>query len=172
LKPENILIDHRFKLKIADFGSSVEISNLNQPKEYLTTIWYRSPEKLLNLEKYSESIDVWSIGCIVKKIKLKSSKMAELFLKKPLFNGKNEIDQFFQICSILGTPQENEWKEGHRKSIKLGIQFPTFVRIELATMFEEISHEGFDLLSKLLLVNPLERITCKEALKHNFFFVK
>jgi serine/threonine protein kinase len=65
LKPENILIDHHFKLKIADFGSSIDISNLNQPREYLTTIWYRSPEKLLNLEHYTESIDVWSIGCIV-----------------------------------------------------------------------------------------------------------
>jgi serine/threonine protein kinase len=95
--------------------------------------------------------------------------MAELFLKKPLFNGKNEVDQFFQICSVLGTPQENEWKEGHRKSIKLGIQFPTFIKIELASLFQEISCEAFDLLSKLLCVNPSKRITCKEALNHIFF---
>ena len=49
---------------------------------------------ILNWKHYSKPIDVWSIGCI----------FAEIFLRRPLFEGKNHIDQVTTTFSIMGTP--------------------------------------------------------------------
>ena len=35
--------------------------------------------------------------------------MAELLSKKPLFEGKTEIDQIDKIFKLLGTPNEKMW---------------------------------------------------------------
>jgi serine/threonine protein kinase len=31
---------------------------------YVVTRWYRAPEVMLNQQNYTETLDVWSIGCI------------------------------------------------------------------------------------------------------------
>ena len=68
LKPENILVQKNLKLKIGDFGSTIKknLKGRNFKEEYLGTIWYRSPEKLLGIQNYDESVDMWSIGSIVR----------------------------------------------------------------------------------------------------------
>jgi serine/threonine protein kinase len=64
----------------------------------VVTRWYRAPELLLaNSDIYSESIDIWSAGCI----------MAEMFLRKPLFPGQGFIDQVQRIFSIIGLRDPN-----------------------------------------------------------------
>ena len=50
------------------------------------TLWYRAPEVLLH-SSYATAVDIWSIGCI----------MAELYNRKPLFEGKSEVDQLNRI---------------------------------------------------------------------------
>lgn len=49
------------KLVLTDFGSSIKIKNI-EPEE-VQTRYYRAPEIILGLN-YTESIDIWSIGCI------------------------------------------------------------------------------------------------------------
>ena len=51
--------------------------------EYVASRWYRPPEILLGLPSCEDSIDIWSLGCI----------LAELILKTPLFPGKSTLDQ-------------------------------------------------------------------------------
>lgn len=88
IKPENILIDSKNTLKIADFGLSRNISFDNQVLTHpVVTLWYRAPELLLGQEKYTYSIDMWSIGCI----------FFELCTKKHLFPGRNEIEMIHLI---------------------------------------------------------------------------
>lgn len=53
----------------------------------IVTLWYRSPEVLLNSPRYSTAVDQWSIGCI----------FAEMVTKRPLLGGDSEIDQLFRI---------------------------------------------------------------------------
>ena len=48
----------------------------------LVTRWYRAPEILYGSSIYTESIDIWSFGCL----------MAELLMDKPIFPGDSEID--------------------------------------------------------------------------------
>ena len=53
----------------------------------IVTLWYRAPEILLGCSEYNTAVDIWSVGCI----------FAELYLKKPLFQGEYDIDQLFKI---------------------------------------------------------------------------
>ena len=66
--------------------------------EYVVTRWYRAPELLLSCDRYDAAIDIWSVGCI----------LAELFLRKPLFPGKDYLSQLKLIIQSLGSPSDEE----------------------------------------------------------------
>merc|ERR1719502_982695 len=98
LKPANILVNKDCSLKICDFGlarvlSPTEDDSLSQT-DYVVTRWYRAPEVVLLASEYTKSIDVWSVGCI----------LCELMGRKPIFTGKDHLDQIKKILAILGTP--------------------------------------------------------------------
>lgn len=65
LKPQNLLLDCRGHIKLADFGLA---RNFNIPLRAYThevvTLWYRAPEILLGSKLYSTGVDIWSLGCI------------------------------------------------------------------------------------------------------------
>ncbi|XP_022256878.1 cyclin-dependent kinase 1 [Limulus polyphemus] len=88
LKPQNLLIDQKGVIKIADFGLARAFGiPVRVYTHEVVTLWYRAPEVLLGSPRYSTPVDVWSIGCI----------FAEMANKKPLFHGDSEIDQLFRI---------------------------------------------------------------------------
>lgn len=95
LKPSNILINENCDLKICDFGlARVQEAQMTG---YVSTRYYRAPEIMLTWRRYNEKVDIWSAGCI----------FAEMILGKPLFPGKNHINQFMVITQMLGSPPEN-----------------------------------------------------------------
>uniref|UniRef100_A0A8B9RLL7 Cyclin-dependent kinase 1 n=1 Tax=Astyanax mexicanus TaxID=7994 RepID=A0A8B9RLL7_ASTMX len=88
LKPQNLLIDNKGVIKLADFGLARAFGvPVRVYTHEVVTLWYRAPEVLLGASRYSTPVDVWSIGTI----------FAELATKKPLFHGDSEIDQLFRI---------------------------------------------------------------------------
>ncbi len=122
LKPQNVLVDVANKVvKLADFGLARafgvpvrvlthEVSLLSFQNGYssipqrltsfqVVTLWYRAPEILLGVQRYSCAIDIWSMGCM----------FAECATKEALFRGDSEIDQIFRIFRSLGTPSEEVW---------------------------------------------------------------
>ena len=111
IKPENLLVKGD-SIKIADFGLARETNSKPPYTEYVSTRWYnfihcmrnryRAPEILLRSRRYNAAVDVWAAGCI----------MAELMSLIPLFPGSDENDELIKICSVLGTPTCNDWKEG------------------------------------------------------------
>lgn len=64
LKPENVLIDSKGTIKVADYAVSTVFKNYKKfPYPVSGTYTYMSPEELL-LKKSSPSSDIWSVGCI------------------------------------------------------------------------------------------------------------
>ena len=101
LKPENILVGKNDELVIADFGMSIKKTNFNEMNKYkVQTVFYRSPEIFLK-EKYDESIDMWSLGCIA----------YEIYFKKILFKFFKSDDLFVEQNRILGPPPTHYIKD-------------------------------------------------------------
>ena len=67
LKPENILLVsediNNFDIKIADLGFAAKFDKATGLDLVLGTPLYMAPE-LVKHEKYSEKVDVWSLGVI------------------------------------------------------------------------------------------------------------
>lgn len=162
LKPQNILITGDDRVKIADFGHSRTYTvPINKYSKRISTLWYKSPELFLGAEHYSTGVDIWSIGCI----------MAELFMKKPLFKGNSCVRQLDNICKILGTPNENSLP-GFTTFPNFNTELPDHPKSHLKNILTKanIPKNGVDLICKMLIYDPTRRISCKNALEHEFFY--
>ena len=158
LKPENIFMNNSGEVKIGDFGISRTFGVSSKPmSNEVVTIFYRAPELALGLKEYSIPIDIWSVGCI----------FAELFSGKPLFRVENDIDLITNIFKNLGTPNDETWP-GITKSFS-GV-LPKYPQNTITV--EGMDDFAVDLLNKMLILNPSERISAKEALKHAYFDVE
>ena len=174
LKLSNILIDRCSVIKICDFGLAREIDSTkveqvitkNKYTSKVATLWYRSPEILLNMG-YSFESDVWSFGCI----------MAELLLNgNPLLPGKNEMCQLELICELIGYPEISDYpnlfdsnsnfmsKTIYDKLLKYKGQTPL-----INTKIKSINEKLSSLIKKILVWNPNKRISLAECLLDDYF---
>lgn len=71
LKPENILLDSKYHIKLCDFECALIVTNDCQElttkkvsSKFVGTAEYISPEILLNLPSGPAS-DIWALGCII-----------------------------------------------------------------------------------------------------------
>ena len=158
LKPENLLINNDETVKIADFGLAREIRSMPPYTDYISTRWYRAPEMLLKMTNYSHPVDIFAIGCI----------MAELYLQKPLFDGKSELDQLHKIFNILGEPGRN-WKEGVSLAANLGINVNGKQGRSLNLILPNASSQAIDLLSRMFQLDPLKRGSATTLIQHSYF---
>ena len=167
IKPQNVFInfvDGRPVCKLGDFGlaRSFGVPIRNYTHEVIT-LWYRPPEILLGTKLYSTSADVWSIGCL----------MAELIIGVPLFQGRSEVEMLFEIFNLRGTPTEQTWP-GVTLLKDYKLTFPHFKGYSLRERLKagRLSDAGYDLLEKLLQMNPTDRILLSDAMKHPWFSEK
>lgn len=160
IKPENLLCRKGpDTIKIADFGLIREIDSKPPFTDYVSTRWYRAPEVLLHSTDYSWSVDIWSVGCIT----------GELYILRPLFPGRSEIDQIFKICQALGTPNTSDWQEGER--LAPIIQFPNIVPLDLKRLIPGCSTQGLDFIGRMLRWAPMERPRPKDLLEHRYLSI-
>lgn len=159
LKPQNLLIDQKGSIKIADFGLARAFGiPVRVYTHEVVTLWYRAPEVLLGSPRYSTPVDVWSVGCI----------FSEMANKRPLFHGDSEIDQLFRIFRTLSTPTEDIWP-GVSQMPDYKPSFPSWKQNILMTSVTQLDTSGIDLLQKMLVYNPAERISAQAALTHCYF---
>lgn len=86
-----------------------------------------------------------------------------MILGKPIFPAASEIGLLFTIFQLLGTPKAKDYPE--MSSFK---DFsPSYPKFEPQGIhFEGAFKEAEELVQKMLAINPVERISIEEALRH------
>ncbi|KAM4566164.1 serine/threonine-protein kinase NLK isoform 1-T2 [Odontesthes bonariensis] len=162
IKPGNLLVNSNCVLKICDFGlARVEESDESRHMtQEVVTQYYRAPEILMGSRHYSNSIDIWSVGCI----------FAELLGRRILFQAQSPIQQLDLITDLLGTPSMEAMRtacEGARAHILRGPHKQPSLPV-LYTLSSQATHEAVHLLCRMLVFDPAKRISAKDALAHPY----
>uniref|UniRef100_A0A672N4H1 mitogen-activated protein kinase n=1 Tax=Sinocyclocheilus grahami TaxID=75366 RepID=A0A672N4H1_SINGR len=158
LKPGNLAVNQDCELKILDFGLARHAEA--EMTGYVVTRWYRAPEVILNWMHYTQTVDIWSVGCI----------MGEMFNGKTLFKGKDYMDQLIQIMKVTGAPGPEFTEKLESPEAKSYVKsLPHYPRKDFSTLFPRASEKAVDLLEKMLVLDADARLTADGALAHSYF---
>uniref|UniRef100_A0A8C2B7Z4 mitogen-activated protein kinase n=2 Tax=Cyprinus carpio TaxID=7962 RepID=A0A8C2B7Z4_CYPCA len=158
LKPGNLAINEECELKILDFGLARQADS--EMTGYVVTRWYRAPEVILSWMHYTQTVDIWSVGCI----------MAEMLLGKPLFKGNDHLDQLMEIMKITGTPTKEFTAKLQSEDARNYIaKLPKLKKKDLRTLLPNVNPQAIHVLESMLLLDPESRITAAEGLALPFF---
>ncbi|EGW01041.1 Mitogen-activated protein kinase 12 [Cricetulus griseus] len=158
LKPGNLAVNEDCELKILDFGLARQADS--EMTGYVVTRWYRAPEVILNWMRYTQTVDIWSVGCI----------MAEMITGKILFKGNDHLDQLKEIMKVTGTPPPEfvqKLQSAEAKNYMEGL--PELEKKDFASVLTNASPQAVNLLEKMLVMDAEQRVTAAEALAHPYF---
>lgn len=150
---------HPGKLRVRTGDHATRLFYPGEPLSgHVATRWYRAPEILLQFKQgYGPEMDMWSVGCI----------LAELLLGRPLFPGKNYVDQLSRIYNITGSPtQELLAQSSSQSAQKLVRSWGSRPPPSLEAQFPNADPLAVDLVARCLRWDPLDRITAEAALQH------
>ncbi|KAL6037395.1 hypothetical protein STEG23_003583 [Scotinomys teguina] len=174
LKPSNVAVNEDCELRILDFGLARQADE--EMTGYVATRWYRAPEIMLNWMHYNQTVDIWSVGCI----------MAELLQGKALFPGNDcilgeqgqagvpfyrvDIDQLKRIMEVVGTPSPEVLAKISSEHARTYIQsLPPMPQKDLSSVFHGANPLAVDLLGRMLVLDSDQRVSAAEALAHAYF---
>ena len=169
IKPENILYDPQKNIiQITDFGLS-NTFNFDIYHKYNVsggTYPYLPPDILLGNHYFFISLDIWSLGCV----------LIELCTGNVIFKGNNYFDVLEKIEDIFGPLKKllpgydnlalkrkvilNK-KEGKGKGII------NYIKENQKIKFA--NNDFYDLIEKMLNIDPIKRINAEDAMKHRWF---
>lgn len=159
LKPQNLLINKDYDLKLADFGLARAFGiPVRSYTHEVVTLWYRAPDVLMGSRKYSTPVDIWSVGCI----------FGEMVTGRPMFPGSSEQDQLLRIFKLLGTPTPLSWPQ-MAELPEYRPDFPMYPPQPLSSVIRDLDSTGLELLSSMLQYDPNNRVTALTAMNHPFF---
>jgi mitogen-activated protein kinase 15 len=159
LKPSNVLLNSDCKVKVCDFGL---VRSLTQEGEeplvmtdYVATRYYRAPEILLGSQRYSQAVDIWSLGCI----------LAEMYNnRKPIFTGSSTYEQISKIFGYLGAPSAEDVQALQHREAEEIIKSLALTRKQPLSDMLNAPPDALRLIEAMLVLNPAKRITIEECL--------
>lgn len=171
MKAANLLINNRGILQIADFGLARPYDDPppqrgkgggDATRDYTTLVvtrWYRPPELLLQLRRYTTAIDMWGVGCV----------FGEMFKGRPILAGNSDLNQTQMIFDLVGSPTEENMPGWSSLPGCEGVQSLKARPPTLAQVFREQGSSAISLLSELLKLDWRKRINAIDALEHPYF---
>ncbi|OHT11883.1 Glycogen synthase kinase 3 [Tritrichomonas foetus] len=159
MKPTNVLVDPPTgRLQLCDFGSAKPIRADEDSVSYIATRSYRAPELLFGCKRYSFPVDIWAAGCIISELVNKG---------RILFSGQSNDEMIRVIMKVLGPPTAQNLREyGSTKKPSKSKK----TRIPIKSVLESpIPDDLADLLEKIFVYSPSERINAYQCLNHPFF---
>jgi len=173
LKPSNIVVKSDCTLKILDFGLARTAGGSFMMTPYVVTRYYRAPEVILGMG-YQEVVDIWSVGCI----------FGEMIRGQVLFPGTDHIDQWNKITEQLGTPSQSFINKLQPTVRNYVLNRPLQRGHPIHRLFPDSlfpadsesngrlrASQARDLLAKMLVIDPVDRITVDGALQHSYIKV-
>ncbi|XP_014003681.1 mitogen-activated protein kinase 12 [Salmo salar] len=158
LKPGNLAVNQECELKILDFGLARQADS--EMTGYVVTRWYRAPEVILSWMHYTQTVDIWSVGCI----------MAEMLSGKPLFKGNDHLDQLTEIMKITGTPTQEFITKLQSQDAKNYVKsLPKVQKKDLQALFSTVNPQAVTVIERMLLLDPESRVTAAAALALPYF---
>ncbi|VDM34375.1 unnamed protein product [Hydatigera taeniaeformis] len=150
---------------MCDFGFARTLAGPDDRyTDYVATRWYRAPELLVGDTQYGPPVDIWAIGCVV----------AEMLTGSPLWPGRSDLDQLFQIINTLGRSNwalYDDQNMGIVEVVVSKLEQPIW-RESLDKKFSSLQPplEAFELdfLRACFHLDPMERATSEYLLKHKF----
>ncbi|NXD43267.1 CKD18 kinase, partial [Copsychus sechellarum] len=163
LKPQNLLINERGELKLADFGlaRAKSVPTKTYSNE-VVTLWYRPPDVLLGSTEYSTPIDMCPAGP-----SLPSLGDGDPTLLK--FSLPSQWPWQDSLCPLAGTPTEDTWPGITSNEEFKAYNFSQHRAQPLINHAPRLDSEGVDLLTNLLLYRAKGRISAEAALQHPYF---
>jgi len=172
---EKYFVGNLPRIKLSDFGGCYEISD-NMDDE-IQTRYYMAPEIMLG-HKFSETCDVWSVGCML--YELLTGEILFDPDKKKRFN--RDRHHLYDIQQILGMIPKTMIENSSNKSIffrnnglikgKNKIEYKPLSNLlinKVGNRFETNDlMEVLDFMYRLLEIDPMKRPTPKECLKHSW----
>lgn len=161
---------------------------------YVVTRYYRAPEVILGMG-YKENVDIWSVGCIMGEmirggvlfpgtdhIDQWNKIIGEFFLE--VWSFRASCQPFYALSEQLGTPSQS-FMQRLQPTVRNYVenrpryQGYSFDRLFPDVLFPSDSNEhnrlkasqARDLLSKMLVVDPENRISVDQALLHSYIYV-
>ncbi|XP_053138315.1 cyclin-dependent kinase 9 isoform X1 [Hemicordylus capensis] len=167
MKAANVLITRDGVLKLADFGlaRAFSLAKNSQPNRYtnrVVTLWYRPPELLLGERDYGPPIDLWGAGCI----------MAEMWTRSPIMQGNTEQHQLTLISQLCGSITPEVWPNVDKYELYQKLDLPKGQKRKVKDRLKAYVKDQYalDLIDKLLVLDPAQRIDSDDALNHDFFW--
>jgi serine/threonine-protein kinase BUR1 len=170
MKAANLLINNKGILQIADFGLARHYDGQTPvpgrgggegKREYtslVVTRWYRPPELLMHLKRYTTAIDLWGVGCV----------FGEMLVGKPILAGESDLHQLEIIFDLCGTPTDDNMP-GWRDLPQAEQLNPRPRTGNLSQRFREYGSGAISLLRELLKLDWKSRINAHDALQHPYF---
>ncbi|VAH95164.1 unnamed protein product [Triticum turgidum subsp. durum] len=183
IKPDNILVNgSKNLLKLCDFGSALP-AGINDITPILVSRFYRAPEIILGLP-YDHSLDMWSVGCCLYELYTGKilfpggtnngmlwlhMQLKGPFPKKMLRKGAFTTQHFDQDLNFHAT-DENLMKKKAVNKLCMNVK-PSGVGPKISSLpgeDQKMLSRFKDLLEKMFVLDPQERLTVSQALSHPF----